>query len=33
MALSRDGTPIQLMPKELTQPGTCAYRWWQHALQ
>jgi hypothetical protein len=33
MALSRDGTPIQLMPRELWQPGTCSYRWWQHALQ
>jgi hypothetical protein len=33
MALSRDGTPIQLMPQELAQPNTFAYRWWQHALQ
>jgi hypothetical protein len=33
MSLSRDGTPIQLMPRELTQPNTCAYRWWQHALR
>ena len=33
VGLSLDGTPIQLMPKELAQPNTCAYRWWQHALR
>jgi hypothetical protein len=33
VGLSLDGTPIQLMPRELVQPNTCAYRWWQHALR
>jgi hypothetical protein len=33
VSLSMDSTPIQLMPRELSQPSTCSYRWWLHALQ
>jgi hypothetical protein len=33
VSLSLDGTPIQLMPRELSQPYTCSYRSWLHALQ
>jgi len=33
VGLSLDGTPIQLMPRELSQANTCSYRWWQHALR
>jgi hypothetical protein len=33
VSLSLDGTPIQLMPRELSQPNTCSYRSWLHALQ
>jgi hypothetical protein len=33
VALGLDGTPIQLMPREFSQPNTCSYRWWMHALQ
>jgi hypothetical protein len=31
--LGLDGTPVQLLPKSLSAPRTCAYRWWPHALR
>jgi hypothetical protein len=33
LGLSLDGTPIQLLPSSLSQPQTCAYRWWPFALR
>jgi len=32
VGLGLDGSPIQLMPRNLSQANTCSYRWWQHAL-
>ena len=32
VALGKDDTPIQLLPRNLTPPSTCKYRWWPRAL-
>jgi hypothetical protein len=32
VALSFGGTPIQPMPKELSQNDMCSYRWWKDAV-
>jgi len=33
LGLTLDGTPVQLLPKNLSSPNTCSYRWWAHALR
>jgi hypothetical protein len=33
MGFGQDGTPVQLMPRNLSSAGTCYYRWWPHALR
>jgi hypothetical protein len=33
IGLGRDDTPIQLLPSTMTQPNTCAWRWWPGALR
>jgi hypothetical protein len=32
LALTLEGTPVQLLPNNLSSPNTCSYRWWAHAL-
>jgi len=33
VGLTLEGTPVQLLPKNLSSPNTCSYRWWAHALR
>jgi len=33
LRLGKGDTPIQLMPKGLSAPNVCSYRWWPHALR
>jgi len=32
VGLTLEGTPVQLLPKNLFFADTCSYRWWAHAL-
>ncbi len=33
LGLTLEGTPVQLLPKNLSSANTCSYRWWAHALR